>query len=302
MTVSAAVHALEGGSTSVFADLSNWLKFEVSGPDARNWLNDLVTNRVDDIGHQQSRRSLFLDRTGRIQADFHVLGMRDGSLLLVQDPHQPDTIVGLLDRYVLSSEVTLEARTLDFALVSTPNTGEAVVALEGWWPSVLGSGLDRLVPAEDRQRERAAHGDGWIEATEQDLEVWRIRQGRPRFGVDFGEEWLPSEAGAGFEDLIDTTKGCFLGQESVAKVRNLGHPPRLVLPFEAPDRVYPMAQITADGEPVGRVTSVAPLDAEPGTACIGWIRWEARDAELAVDGSFSLSPRREPTRAAFEPE
>jgi hypothetical protein len=88
----------------------------------------------------------------------------------------------------------------------------------------------------------------------------------------------------------------------VAKVRNLGHPPRLVAPFEAPDRVYPMAQITADGEPVGRVTSVAPLDEEPGTACIGWVRWEARDAELAVDGSFSLSPRRERTQASLDPE
>jgi folate-binding protein YgfZ len=149
------------------------------------------------------------------------------------------------------------------------------------------------MPGEnDRGLGAVSQDDTLTEATPEDAEVYRIRRGVPRFGVDFAEEWLPSEAGAGFEHLIDTTKGCFLGQESVAKVRNLGHPPRLVLPFEAPDRVYPMARITVDGEQVGRVTSVAPLDEEPGTACIGWVRWEARDAELAVDGSFSLSPRR----------
>ena len=290
MPVTDGVLALEEGSGSVFVDLSNWLKFEVAGPDARTWLNDLVTNRVDDVGYHQSRRTLFLDRTGRIQADFHVLGMRDGALLLVQDPHQPQAVIGLLDRYVLSSDVTLLARTLDFALLGSPNSGGAVNSLECWMPSVLGSGLDRLIPAEDRQRERASHGGDRIEATEQDLEIWRIRRGDPRFGVDFGPESLPAEAG--LDQLVDTTKGCFLGQESVAKVRNLGRPPRLVLPFETQERVYPMAQVTADGEPVGRVTSVAPLHEGDGTACIGWIRWEARDADLVVDGTFPLSPRR----------
>src|SRR5207249_630126 len=117
---------------------------EVAGRDARRWLNDLVTNRVDDVDYQRSRRTLFLDRTGRIQADFHVLGMRDGSLLLVQPPHQPESVIGLLDRYVLSSEVTLTARTLDFALFSSPNAGDAVLIVECWMPSVLGKGLDLL--------------------------------------------------------------------------------------------------------------------------------------------------------------
>ena len=288
MPMTDAVRTLEGDEGSVFADLSNWLKFEVAGPDARTWLNDLVTNRVDDVEHGQSRRTLLLDRSGRIKADFHVLGMRDGSLLLVQDPHQPAAVIGLLERYVLSSDVALDSRTLDFGLFSSPTAGGAVVALECWMPSVLGSGLDRLPPTEDVRRERSAH-ETWIEATGEDLEVWRIRRGVPRFGIDFGDDWLTAEVG--LDALIDTTKGCFLGQESVAKVRNLGHPPRLVLPFESPERVYPMAQITANGDPVGRVTSVAQLDDDHGTACIGWVRWDAREADLTVDEGFPLSLR-----------
>src|SRR4029077_9989517 len=58
------------------------------------------------------------------------------------------------------------------------------------------------------------------------LAVRRILAGMPRMGVDFGQDALPAEAG--LEWTIDTAKGCFLGQESVAKVRNLGHPPRVL--------------------------------------------------------------------------
>jgi folate-binding protein YgfZ len=100
--------------------------------------------------------------------------------------------------------------------------------------------------------------------------------------VDFGDDWLPSEAG--LDDLVDTTKGCFLGQESVAKVRNLGHPPRVIQSLVASDPVSPMAVLmTEDGAPVGRITSVAPND-DGSTACIGWVRWEARDARLETEG------------------
>ncbi len=280
------MHALEGRPHPVFADLSNWLKFGIAGSDARQWLNDLVTRRVDDLEAHQTRRTLLLDRTGRIKADVHVLGMGDGSLLLVQDPHQPAPIIGLLDRYVLSSDVALTDRTQGLALFSSPHLGH-VLTIEAWMPSVLGSGSDRITPIGDRERERRAHGH-WLEASEHDLEVWRIRRKVPRFGVDFGEDWLPAEAG--LDDLIDTTKGCFLGQESVAKVRNLGHPPRIVQAFTSEEAVTPMAAIIAGGEQVGRITSVAPND-DGSTACIGWVRWGAREARVQAEGGLSLSRR-----------
>ena len=281
----AVMHALEGRPHPVFADLSNWLKFGVAESDARQWLNDLVTNRVDDLEAHESRRTLLLDRTGRIKGDVHVLGMQDGSLLIVQNPHQPAPIIGLLDRYVLSSDVRLTDRTHELGLISSPNAGGHVLTLEYWGPSVLGTGLDRVVPAARLDDERAGHRE-WLEATEHDLEVWRIRRGVPRFGVDFGEDWLPAEAG--LDDLIDATKGCFLGQESVAKVRNLGHPPRVVQSFGSEESVTPMATITAGGEEVGRITSVAPND-DGSTACIGWVRWEARESQVRAEGGFSLA-------------
>jgi folate-binding protein YgfZ len=282
----AVLHALEGRPEPVFADLSNWLKFGIAGSDARRWLNDLVTNRVDDLEAYQSRRTLLLDRTGRIKADVHVLGMRDGSLLIVQDRRQSVPIFGLLDRYVLSSDVDFADRTADLAVFGHPGLGGWTTG-EWWAPSVLGSGADRIVPMTAREDE-LRRKDGWLEATEQDLEVWRIRRGAPRFGVDFGDDWLPAEAG--FDVLVDTTKGCFLGQESVAKVRNLGHPPRIVQSFSSMESVTPMAAIMAGGEQVGRVTSVAAND-DGSTACIGWVRWDARNAEVMAEGGLTLARR-----------
>jgi folate-binding protein YgfZ len=290
MSVSAGVRALEEGTG--FAYLAGWRAIAVTGSDSVGWLNDLVTNRVDDIGPNELRRTLFLDRTGRVRADVHVGALGDpanpAGFVIHQDPVQPAPIEDLVAPYVLSSDVELRESELGLAVI---NDGIKAVQFMAW-PGPR----DRIghFPVQEAETETGLAGvrqyHTVTEATPEDAEAFRIRRGAPRFGVDFDDQWLPSEVG--FDDLIDTTKGCFLGQESVAKVRNLGHPPRLVLPFEAPDRVYPMAQITAAGEPVGRVTSVAPLDEDSATACIGWVRWDARDADLAVDGGFALSTRR----------
>jgi len=286
----AEVRALFGRPEPVFADLSRWWKFGLFGSGTSTWLNDIVTTGVDELRPYETRRTLLLDRTGRIRADFHVFVMPDESLLVVQDPVQPRPAADILAPYVLSADVTITDRTTDLGLICHPRTGWTMV--EAWSPGVLENGFDQLIPAGqvgERRKEMGAH----LEASEQDLEVWRILRGQPRFGVDVGEDALPSEAGLDY--LVDTSKGCFLGQESVAKVRNLGHPPRLVLPFHAGGQVYPMALIHADGEEVGRVTSVVPFDDGEGTACIGRIRWEAREAHLTTDRGVLLRVRSDHT-------
>ena len=114
-----------------------------------------------------------------------------------------------------------------------------------------------------------------------------IRRGIARTGVDLGPDALPAEAG--LEDTIDFTKGCFLGQESVAKVANLGHPPRLVVAVRATTPVAPGATVLADGEPVGSITSAAHDDG--GTAAIARVRWEAARRPLSLEGAGSLALR-----------
>jgi tRNA-modifying protein YgfZ len=278
--------ALERGGA--FADLPGWRTISVAGADARAWLHDLVTADVEGLSHGGSLRSLLLTPTGRIRADFHVADV-DGSFLLLQAPGQPEPIDSILAPYVLSSDVEMDDRTDRSAMVAVlgdgaAEDGDGAIVLS---PSVLGRGRDLVVPpgepaARLREHLRAA---GLVEADADDVETWRIRRGVARMGVDFEAGALPAEAG--LEDAIDFTKGCFLGQESVAKVRNLGHAPRVLLHVRSRPRISSGTPVLSGGVVVGEVMSAAETSA--GTDAIVRVRWEAASKALSSEaGPLSL--------------
>ena len=243
------------------------------GADAEAWLHDLVTADIEGLPDRRSRRSLLLTPTGRIRADFHIAPV-DGSYVLLQALEQPEAVEVILRPYVLSSDVRIDDRTDRLELVAvvgkaTVETDPDVVMLT---PSVLGRGHDILTPGDTSEilfeRLRAS---GLIEVSPADLESWRIRHGTPRMGADFGTDALPAEVG--LEDAIDFTKGCFLGQESVARVRNLGHPPRVLLHVGSHAPVSPGAPVVSGGAVVGEVTSAGP--ALDDVDAIVRVRWDA---------------------------
>ena len=103
-----------------------------------------------------------------------------------------------------------------------------MVGLPGFVPSALGSGIDLLAAAGKpawRVEDALVKAD-LVEVGPDAVEAWRILHGVPRMGVDFDANASPAEAG--LDDTIDATKGCFLGQEAVARIRNLGHPPSVL--------------------------------------------------------------------------
>jgi folate-binding protein YgfZ len=253
----------------------------VTGADAVAWLHDLVTADVAGLSDGRSLRSLLLTPTGRIRADFHVAEV-DGSYLLLQSPSQPEPIDSILAPYVLSSDVSMDDRTDRSAVVAVLDGGAAenghgALVLS---PSVLGQGRDLVVPpgeAATRLREhlRAA---GLVEAAAEDVEAWRILRGIARMGVDFEVGALPAEAG--LEDAIDFTKGCFLGQESVAKVRNLGHAPRVLLHVRSRSSISSGTPVLSGAVVVGEVTSAA--ETSQGTDAIVRVRWKAASQPLST--------------------
>jgi folate-binding protein YgfZ len=289
-TGSTGPDALEDGRA--FTVLSGWRVTAVRGADASAWLHDLVTADVERMEAGQSRRTLLLTPTGRIRADFHVARIDDGSFLLVQAGDQAEAVGAILAPYVLSSDVELDDRSERSAIVAVPGSSAAEDGDAGpvLVPSVLGSGHDLVVPPGeplraigDRLRER-----GLVEVTPADIETWRIHRGIARMGADFGPDTLPAEAG--LEDTIDFTKGCFLGQESVAKVRNRGHPPRVLVPVRSATAIDRGTPVLADGVAVGEVTSTAERNGE--TRAIVRIRWDAASKPLST-GVGQLSLRRE---------
>lgn len=237
----------------------------VRGADAAGWLNDLVTAGVDRLGDGESVRSLILSPTGRIRADLHVLRSSD-RFLLVQSLDQPEPVDAILLPYVLSSAVELEPVETEPVLHPAPASEGA-----GWRCA-----LEPVPGAAEVGRDAA--------------EAWRIAEGIVAFPIDLDAGSLPSEAGLDVPPVTDTGKGCFLGQESVARVRNLGHPTKIVVRLRADRPVVAGEDVLARGEPAGLVTSTAPEPGGPGFAVLARIRWDADTSALRTAAGTPLEP------------
>jgi hypothetical protein len=120
------------------------------------------------------------------------------------------------------------------------------------------------------------------------VEVWRIRAGTPRMGADFDRSSIPAEAG--LEALIDVTKGCFLGQESVARVRNLGHPPRVLRHLQTEGSVGAGAPLTAGSAERDAVVTSAAERRGGGTVLLASVRWSAREGSLRTSDGLPVIP------------
>jgi tRNA-modifying protein YgfZ len=281
------VEALDEGRA--YAELETVALTLVSGSDARAWLNDLVTTDVHTLGRFETRPSLLLSPTGRIRASFHVLALGERDFGLAQSVEQPESVSDALAPYVLSSDVAVSPSRL--RLLAVPG-GAAPPGRFGnaYRPSVLGGGYDLLVVAgadgvfEDLREDLA--GVGLVPAGRESVEARRILRGQAAFPADLDTESLPAEAGLDAAPIIDRAKGCFLGQEAVAKVANLGHPTRVVFAVEAAAPVQAGETVRIEnGTDVGLLTSAVDR------LGIARVRWDARDAGLATASGTRLRPR-----------
>jgi hypothetical protein len=249
-----------------FVDRSADRKLAVRGADARGWLGDLVTADIATLEPGTSRRSLLLSPTGRIRADLLIARCDDGGFLLMQGADQAEPAVDLLAPYVLSSDVELEDVSAQRLALLLIERNEIVTAP-----------LPELFAVE-----RDLLDEGYLRIGEAAHEAWRVGRGDARMCVDFDAGALPAEAG--LEHTIDFGKGCFLGQESVAKVRNLGHPPTVLRHGWTQADTQVGAPVHVAGDEVGVVTSVAPRRAG-GLAFIARVTWRAAERELTIGGS-----------------
>jgi folate-binding protein YgfZ len=277
--VAEGILALRAGRAAV--DLSGWRRVRVRGSDAESFLGDLVTGPVAGLEPGGATRSLLLTPTGRIRADLTVARLGE-EFLLVQASDQPEPVDRLLAPYVLSSDVELAGDSEDEGpLVAVVPDVPLPAATESYRPGALALGADVLgLPAQ-----AAANAAGVPLVGAAALESWRILEGRPRFPVDLGPDSLPHEAD--LEAAIDFTKGCYLGQEAVARVRNLGHPPFVVVAVRAGEAVRPGDEVVAGARSAGTVTSGAE-DPDGGYGAIVRVRWDAREEELRTSSGVEL--------------
>jgi folate-binding protein YgfZ len=254
----------------------------VEGPEAGEYLERMLSNEVESLELGESCDALLLTAKGRVVAPMTVWRRGVDDFLLLTEPELAEPLRRELVRSRFATKASIELEEHDSVLVLGKEVPPGAVA-----------NRDYGVPAYELVDDEPPH---WAELTDEELERLRILARTPRFGRELDERVLPAEAGLDGR-AVSFTKGCYPGQEPVARLHYRGHPNRTlrVLAFDgvSPDAD---AELTLDGKVVGRVTSVAP-DPEQGVVALAYVRREVPDdAELhagsAVARPLDLAPTR----------
>ncbi|WP_382303866.1 YgfZ/GcvT domain-containing protein [Herbiconiux sp. UC225_62] len=287
--------AAAGAGASVVVDLSNRGVISVSGPDRLSWLDSVTSQSIRDLAPGASAETLLLSANGRIEHAIRVFDDGETAWLLV-DASETEPLEQWLQRMRFMLRVEIADRTDEFATIGWLAEGPdaaapvalAAVAHTGnghpltWvdpWPEVVAGGVqyavidehpgaswfwrETLVPrAALRQLVEAVRAGELGVAGLLAAEALRIAAWRPRLTTEVDERSIPHELDW-MRSAVHLSKGCYRGQETVAKVHNLGHPPRrlVLLNLDGSDAVLPAAgdEVFAAGaeDAAGHVTSVA---------------------------------------------
>jgi folate-binding protein YgfZ len=200
----------------------------VSGPEAAEYLQGQLTNDTEAIEPGRWIYAALLDRKGHMQADMRVLRPGEGpELWLDLEPEGLAAASRHLQMYKIGREVEVVGASDGHTLLSLigPRATEIARAVESV-PLRTEVGVDLIVPAAERNRIRdALLAAGAVEVSPEAAEILRIEAGRPRFGAEMGTETMPAEAGI-VEQAVSFTKGCYIGQETVARLHYKGKPNR----------------------------------------------------------------------------
>jgi folate-binding protein YgfZ len=283
-------------------DRSERGKLLVSGAEAAEYLQGQLTNDIEAIGPGEGAYAALLDRKGHLQGDMRVLRPGEGpDLLLDTEPEALEAVRRHLGMYKIGRQVDVVDATAERALLSLIGpraveiAGSAVlpenfceeVTIAGTPVLAVGTadGIDLIFEAEARERvTEALLAAGAAEVTPEAVEILRIESGRPRFGAEMGTETMPAEAGI-VEGAVSFTKGCYIGQETVARLHYKGKPNRHLrgLKLSGAQGAQPGDPILLGEKEVGRLGSagVSPAfgpiglailrrEAEPGaTVAVG---------------------------------
>jgi folate-binding protein YgfZ len=272
-------------------------KLLVSGDGAAEFLQGQLTNDVEGLALGTGCYAALLSHKGKLRADMRVL-RGDRWIWLDSEAGSRELLLQTLERYSLGRDVRLEDVTDERSITSLvgPRSREALDGAppheeHGFVQGELGLyvttdlGIDVICDASDAEGVRDALGVDTV--SEEAVECLRVESGRPRFGLDMDEETIPEEAGLN-ERAVSFTKGCYVGQETVARLHYKGRPNRqlrglrLSEPTEGGDEVWLGEKV------VGRVGSSCVSPAH-GPIALALIRREAEPGTQVAVGAHGAS-------------
>jgi tRNA-modifying protein YgfZ len=257
-------------------DRSDRGKLALTGSEARSFLQGQVTNDVEALAAGRGCYAAFLTPKGKMLGDLRILAT-DGELLLDTERVALQGLFNMIRRFSIGYDMELHKRTLERGLLSLIGPGAAAAAGAGSLPadehahtpvSVPGSdltarairtdvGIDLLCDAGDVDALRdALEHAGVVAVSAAAVECLRVERGRPRYGVDLDDTVIPQEAGLN-ERAVSFTKGCYVGQETVARLYYRGKPNRQLRGLRLSGPASPGDELSFEGRVAGRLANVA---------------------------------------------
>ena len=259
---------------------------EVSGKDRARFINGMCTNDIKGLKPEKGRMAALVTRQGKMVI-VGIFRATNSALLFTVDRTRLQPTIDHLSKFIVTDDVVLKDAGLNVLYLHGPRASD-ILAIgdlgdfnhceepEGVIVSpnrtLAETGHDLLVPADKVKAvcDRITAGGGLPRPAEE-LEALRIASGFPRWGVDMDENLLPMEAG--LDDVaISYSKGCYIGQEVIQRIKTYSESPRLLvsLALEGRDATAAGTEVLADGKAVGKITSVA------GSSAIALVRKEQK--------------------------
>jgi folate-binding protein YgfZ len=272
-------------------DRSERGKLALSGVDAKRFLAGQVTNDIEALQPGAGCYAAFLTHKGKMLGDLRVLDAGD-ELLLDTERVALQALFDMIRRYQIGYELELHKRTVQRGLLSLigPHAtrvahaqdlgvvehANAPIEIEGIAAIVArtDTGVDLICEADDTDElTTSLHERGAVPVSEQAAEIVRVEHGRPRYGVDLDDSTIPQEAGLN-ERAVSFTKGCYVGQETVARLYYKGRPNRLLRGLRLCEPAPAGAELRLGEKTVGRLSS-AVVSPALGPIGLGLVRREA---------------------------
>jgi folate-binding protein YgfZ len=259
---------------TAWADLSHFNIVAVTGEDRLKWLHDLTTQFVSDLQPGVWMPSMILDAQGHVEFQFNLVD--DGTCTyLVLDPGYVEKLVDYLTKMKFMLRVDVRDASSEFVVLRAPGVADEI------------GGPFALVPRNEVEQMKQTFGGVATQVGTWALDAERVAKGRPRIGFETDHKSIPNELGV-LNTAVHMKKGCYRGQETVAKIFNLGNPPRrlVMLHLDGSDVGFPATgtKVENDGVVVGFVGTVARHH-ELGTIALAIVKRNTpTDATLTIDG------------------